>query len=300
MITSEPPAGAPALPDHPLDATRRRLGRTFRPFAFEMTPTPGERWVSMADAGQPGWLADRVEQLGLRYGGRRDVAAAYLAMRISSVVGTPLISAYLLERRFPLLDPEASHVRLDPATEFSRFAVGTKRFTALPDDEDAHHPDARVVDPEVLAETVADHLHRLLTPALTELRSLAPFGSRGLWGLLADSIGGTALAAARETNTDHRPLWASANRILDLLQGRGSPLGNRPRPLVVRYAGHEIPFNIRGTCCLQYKADEQCQHHDPDFGPFCHSCPLVDEAVLERHYHEAARARYDSQATERT
>jgi hypothetical protein len=289
-MTSPDPDRTPTLVP-PLEATRRRLARTFRLFTFELAPTPDEPWVSITDASDPARLADRVAQLSVRYADQRDVAAAYIAMRIAGVVAGPLIGTYLLERRVPLLDPDTAHVRTDRALEFSRLATGTTRFAALASDIDAGHPDMHVVTHDVLIDTVVESLDRLVAPLLTALRPLAPFGRRGLWGLIADSVGGGALASARETGADHRPAWAEATEILDRLQDRGLPVANRPRPLVVTCDGHEIPFNIRGTCCLRYKADEPRDHHDPEFGGYCHSCPLIDDAVLERHYLDTARAR---------
>jgi hypothetical protein len=275
----------------PLDVTRRRIAQPFRGFAFDLRPADDERWVTVATASQPDHVADRVQRLAHRYAGQRDVAAAYVAMRAASVVAGPLIGAYLLERRVPLVQAATTWLRTDHQLGFDRLAVGTTHFAGLADDPAGGHHDLSVVDADDLSTTVVDALADLLGALLDNLRASAPFGRRGLWGLVADSIGGCALAAARETNTDHRPAWTAANEILDRLQARRFPVGNRPRPLVVTCDGREFPFNVRGTCCLRYKTDEERGHHDPDFGAYCHSCPLVDDDTLRRHYLDNAHAR---------
>lgn len=287
------PETAPATRVAPLDATRRRLARTFRLFAFETKPDIDDpHWISIAAASDPARLTERLDAVAAHYVGHRDVAAAYIAMRYAGVVAVPLIGAYLAEHRVPLAEPATAFVRCDDDLEFSRIAIGHSRFAALAHDPSAAHHDARVVtDGEALADMLADALHHLIEPVLEAVRPLAPVGRRGLWGLTADAIGGGALAAARETGRDHRPLWASAIEILDRLQERGLPVHNRPRPLVVSCDGHDFPFNIRGTCCLRYKSSNHRDHHDPDFGAYCHSCPLVDDDTLYRHYVDNAQER---------
>lgn len=283
----QPATGVP-----PLDATRQCVARVFRGFRFDITAPIGDpHWIQISTISQPALLARCVERLTDRYDGHRDVAAAFVAMRLASVVSGPLIGAYLLEHRVPLLDPATASVRTDNALEFSRLALGTTRFAGLLYDPAADHPDHSPVQPGVLADTLTEILERLVRPVLDHLRELAPFGRRGLWGLTADSIGGCALAAARETHLDHLPAWTMANDILDRLQARGNPVNNRPRPLVVTCQGQEFPFNIRGTCCLRFKADEHGEHHDPIFGAYCHSCPLVDDVTLHRHYLDNALER---------
>lgn len=280
----------------PLDRTRQRIALTFRGFAFDVHPDDDGPWITVAMASRRDQLADRVERLTHRYAGQRDVAAAYVAMRAAAVVAGPLVGAYLLERRVPLVHPAATWLRTDPRVEFDRLAVGTARFVGLADDPDIGHHDVIAVEPDELTAAVVDALAGLFEPLLDNLRAVAPFGRRGMWGLVADSIGGCALAAARETNADHRPAWSAANEILDRLRARRLPVGNRPRPLVVRCGGREFPFSIRGTCCLRYKAGEQPDHHDPDFGAYCHSCPLIDDDTLQRHYVDNALARIRGQS----
>ncbi|WP_117000304.1 (2Fe-2S)-binding protein [Desertimonas flava] len=279
----------------PLEGTRQRIAQTFRGFTFDLDHDH-ERWISVAAATAPDRLASRVEHLTRRYGGQRDVAAAYLAMRVAAVVAGPLVGPYLLERRVPLVEPPITWLRTHPQLEFDRLAAGTSHFAALADDPDAGHPDVTVVDADELTAVIVGAFAELLGPLLDNLRVVAPFGRRGMWGLVADSIGGCALAAARETGTDHRPAWTAANDILDRLRARGLPIGNRPRPLVATCGGREFPFNIRGTCCLRYKAGEPPAHHDPDFGAYCHSCPLVDDDTLQRHYLDNARERLQGES----
>lgn len=278
-----------------LEGTRQRIARTFRGFAFDVHPGD-DRWITVTAASARDRLADRVDHLAERYGGQRDVAAAYVAMRAASVVAGPLIGAYVLERRVPNVGPAATWLRTDPQLEFDRLATGTPCFAGLADDPDIGHDDATVVGPDELTAAVVDVVAELLGPLLDNLRAVAPFGRRGLWGLVADSIGGCALAAARETNTDHRPAWAAANDILDRLGARGLPIGNRPRPLVATCGGRKFPFSIRGTCCLRYKAGQPPDHHDPDFGAYCHSCPLIDDDILQRHYLDNARQRVHAES----
>jgi hypothetical protein len=283
-----------------LEGTRHRIARTFRGFTFDVYPDKnkidGGGWITVTAASPRDRLAGRLEHLTDRYGGQRDVASAYIAMRAAAVVAGPLIGGYLLERRVPLLEPATTWLRTDPHLEFDRLATGTPRFAGLADEADAGHTDLTVVGADDLTTLVVDAFAGLLGPLLDNLRAVAPFGRRGLWGLVADSIGGCALAAARETDTDHRPAWTAANDILDRLRARGLPIGNRPRPLIAKCGGREFPFNIRGTCCLRYKAGEPPDHRDPDFGAYCHSCPLVDDDTLQRHYLDNARERLHAES----
>lgn len=280
---------------HPLDATRTRLGAIFTTFDFDTLPVLRSGWVTIVAAGDERRLADRLDALEARYGGRRDVAAAYIAMRYAGVTVPPLLATFLAEARVPLAETAVTSVRRHDRLELDRLAIGHHRFAALPDDPAVDHPDAvAVADRDALVDVLVETLHDLLGPFFHTLRPLAPFGRRGLWGLAADATGGTALALARETDRDHRPYWSDATTVLDRLAGRHFPVRNRPRPLVVSDGRRDVPYSIRGTCCLRYKSPDERDHHDPDFpAGYCHSCPLVDDTTLYRHYVQNARRRRD-------
>lgn len=275
-----------------MEITRQRVAHAFQTFGFDVLPgEPSDRWVNVAEVSTTSYIASQLGERAEQFGGQRAVAAAYLAMRLSSAVVSPLVGIYLLERRVPIVDPTTARVRIDGDLEFDRLALGTTEFAAVDTDPATNHPDATTLGVGDLAELLAETLDRLLRTYLDGVRALAPFGRRGLWGLVADSVGGSALAAARETGTDHHPMWLTAQDILDRLQATGAAVENRPRPMVVHWQGRSFPFNIRGTCCLRYRVDDPGAHHDPEFGAYCHSCPLVDDNTLRRHYRESARTR---------
>jgi len=91
----------------------------------------------------------------------RRIAGLSLAYRLGAIAA-PAITALAATRRLP--DLSAGNVLVDDSAgaRIERFSLRSLRFFCLPDDPDADHPDATVVD---AADTLRERFHALYTRA---------------------------------------------------------------------------------------------------------------------------------------
>lgn len=104
---------------------------------------------------------------------------------------------------------------------------------------------------------------------------MAPFGRRGLWGIVADELASAALWAARAGGADTIGAWRLAETAIDVVAEEHHWLRARPRPFTITTAQGTTTFGVRGTCCLYYKT--QSQPPDPSGDGYCTTCPFRDD-----------------------
>ncbi len=258
----------------PVVATFARLRQLDEYLEAEVGPPEGAGWYSLDTVVSGGHLDSWLEDLARDHDGQRDVAGAYLGSGLAGAVVTVPVSALVAERRVPHLRAGLWLHRHNEGW-FDRVAYTSTEVDVLADDPEAGHPHAVVVaDQATLAERFAQCLVETLTPLLEAVRRRTPYGLRGLWGGVADEVTGTALRAARQTNTDGWAAWALSQAVLDHVAASQIHL-RRPRPFPVSWSGGEALFQVKGTCCLYYKTHDGPL--DPDGDSYCTTCPFRDD-----------------------
>ncbi len=144
----------------------------------------------------------------------------------------------------------------------------------LPDDPARAHPDSEVVAHlDALSELVASEIVATLTVVFGAVRARAPFGLRGMWGSLADGLGGGAALDAVNRGIDVSETWREAMQLLDAIAARTPLMRVRPRLRELEWSGGVSGVVVRGTCCLYDKTHDA---PDPRGEGYCTSCPLRD------------------------
>ena len=257
----------------PLAATLARLDAA-DPYCDPTAGTPvGERWTRIQDLLDDQSVLRRwFEGLSGESNGVPDVAASYLASWLGGIVLDPIGWALGVERRAWPLDPASLWIHRHEDGWFDGFAVAAQQVRMLPDDPAAGHPDAVVVaDVDALRAGVAGDAVAVLGPLFASVRSFAPFGVRGMWGAVADSLGSSAAIAAFRAGRPARPAFDEAMRIVEGLVAAGAGRITRPTPEQVRWARGTTTVVHKGTCCLWYKTTDVSA---PIGERYCLSCPL--------------------------
>lgn len=233
----------------------------------------GDGWcrVSEITAEQ---LAGWVDDLATRHGGRRDVAGSYLTGWLASTTIIVPTAAVVLERRLPVPDGDLWFHRHDDGW-FDQVAFERTDVYVTPMDAAGDHPDVIAVSDTELTHLLAQGLVTRLDPILEAIRALAPFGRRGLWGIVTDEFASAALWAARAGGADMIGAWRLAETAIDFVAEERHWLRARPRPFTIPTAQGPTTFSVRGTCCLYYKT--QLQPPDPFGEGYCTTCPFRDD-----------------------
>lgn len=243
----------------------------------------GATWLHLASLPQD--LEDLFAAMA-RSGPRR---AAYKGASVAAILTDAVVSTalppLLVDRRLPDIHPLNLWVRLHESDFwFDQIRLEDPTVYLLPTDPEADHPTCVVVPTiEDLHRRFGQQLVEAATPSFSAVRALAPFGRRGMWGQLADDVGGTALWTARAVGLDQRAAWEEAQSILDHVAEAVPDLRVRPRLFPVRWEGGETLFQVKGTCCLWYTTFEE-----PDrLGEgYCTTCPLRDDDVRHERLHQ--------------
>lgn len=227
-------------------------------------PSPrGVGWVGADELAAGGealeaFLAWDEEQVLRDYGrpGRPDVVAGFGLHRYAWTACLLLTVPWFLDRRVPLLPPEAvSFHRTD-----GRMAIRTRSFACLPDDPAALLPGARVVpDEDALRAEVRAAVAQHLEPVMEGFGPRTRRGRRALWGLITDDVVeglwymGSLLGEAEEER---------AVRELDrLFPGSTAPYtGGAGFRTLEAPDGRELPTRDRASCCFFYtiRPDDTC------------------------------------------
>jgi hypothetical protein len=236
-------------------------------------PPAGDGWVLVADAlASPlafdAWF-DRVR--ATVQNGRADVAGSYLASFLSSAIAAPLVRALATQQRGWHTAAGTTWVHLHDDGWIDQVATAAP-VLVLPADTAADRADVEVVDDlETLVAIAIEHLVSVVDPLFVAVRARAPYGRRGMWGALADSIAAELTWSAQVNGHDVVDAWRRAQPILDALVAAAPTRVTRPTFERIDDAGHVAHLTIRGTCCLYF------QSLPPDAPTdYCTSCPMGD------------------------
>lgn len=254
--------------NHPLEQTlarARHLNEYLKP-AFGQPS--GDSWIALPADLAPG--SPHLEALIAATQARlRTKAAAIVGSAVLQSYQWPLVSTavacYLLDRRVPDLSPEHTRTHYNAEHEADALALLSGRFTALPDDLGADHPNATVVsDLDTLRATLRASVEAHLGVVIDQLCTRLGCKPRGLWLNVADSLAGTLVWLAQERDTAV-PLAALESEVDALIRVPGSPLHTRKVGLIeLTYAQHSHVYLDRATCCYWYKCED---------GDYCSTCP---------------------------
>jgi hypothetical protein len=259
----------------PLAATLAGLAAA-DPYCNPVAGAPtGERWTCVQELlDDPAVLRSWFDELGAESHGAPDVAASYLASWIGGIVLDPLGWALGVERRAWPIDPRALWIHRHDGGWFDGFAVAAPTLRVLPDDVAVGQPDVTTVpDLSALRALVAGEAVAVLVPLFALVRTFAPFGIRGMWGQVADSLGsGAALAALRRGTPERsRPAFDEAMQLVDDLVTAGAGRITRPTPSEITCSFGPTTVTRKGTCCLWYKTTDDTA---PIAERYCLSCPI--------------------------
>lgn len=226
-------------------------------------PSPrGVGWVGADELAAGGealdaFLAWDEAQILRDYGrpGRPDVVAGFGLHRYAWEACLLITVPWFLERRVPLLPPDAvSFHRTD-----GRMAVRVGSFACLPDDPAAALPGARVVpDEEALRGEVRAAVALHLEPLTESFGPRMRRRRRALWGMVTDDAVeglwyiGNLLGDAEERR---------AVRELDrLFPGSTAPYAGAGFRTLEAPDGRELPTRDRASCCFFYtiQPDDSC------------------------------------------
>ena len=136
-------------------------------------------------------------------------------------------------------------------------------------------PDTEIVaSVDELTRITVGHLVTVVAPLFAEVRSRAPYGLRGMWGALADSIAADLTWSAHVDGRDVIDAWQRAQPVIHALAEAVAKSLTRPSFERVESDGHAAHLTIRGTCCLYYQSRPNDQPAD-----YCSSCPMGDDTT---------------------
>ncbi len=254
--------------NHPLAQTLERARLLSDYLKAEIGAPSGGDWLSALDDFAPG--AAPLETLITTTQARlRTTAPAIVASAILQSYQWPLISTaiacLLLDRRVPDLRAANTLIGYSEAGEADALALHEGRFTALPDDPAAAHPDATVVsDLATLRATLRSGIEMHLGAVIDQLCARLGVKPRGLWLAVADSWASTLIWLMQEQNPAATLAQIEAE-VTALIRAPGSRFHNRQIGLIqLNYQEHSLIFLDRTTCCYWYKTVD---------GDYCNSCP---------------------------
>ncbi|MET7402755.1 hypothetical protein ABZS66_55670 [Dactylosporangium sp. NPDC005572] len=260
----------------PLTETADRLDALDPDAGFDVRPEPDPAWVPL-ERFVDGGHADAVLRLLEDRHGRRNVAGSMLGAVVAEAVVGGTVAAIVLDERCP--DPAAGNLALRIHGEgyLERRAFRGPALAVRPDDPAAAHPDSTVVDD--LDAWWAARAVATLAPLLEAVRARAPFGLRLLWGAVADEVAGAAIRVAQLAGRDAGPAWDRAQRLVDELAAHAPVPLTRGAPFPVAWPGGRHLFQVRGTCCLNYRSALESGERDESC---CSTCPLRDDDSRHR------------------
>ena len=236
----------------------------------------GDSWVRLDDATAvpaifDGWF-ERIRRTIPN--GRADVTGAYLASFLAGAIATPLVRALVEHERAWRTTADAAWVHAHDDGWIDGVAI-LAPVVVLPGDRAAGRDDVEVVPGIAELTTIAvRHLVSLVGPLFAEVRARAPYGLRGMWGTLADSMASDLTWAAHVDGRDVVAAWRSVQPALHCLAAAAPRSLTRPTFERVEVDGAIAHLTVRGTCCLYY----QSQHTDAPID-YCSSCPMGSEAT---------------------
>lgn len=232
----------------------------------------GDGWLPGADvvdgAVLARWVADGVDRRGPKAAG---VVGSFLASWIADIVAVPVVAAIQHSQRAWPVDLASLAVHRDEEGWFNGLAVLSGPVRVVRGDPAAGMVGVEVVDNvDSLVAITAAEIAAAVAPVFAEVRRLAPFGVRGMWGNLADAFSSEVVWAAQRRGADTADAFADARRFTDAVATAAGVAIVRPTPLTVQWSGGPTVVSCKGTCCLLYKLVPDAR---PDGDGYCTSCP---------------------------
>ncbi len=270
------------MTDHPLAWAAAGIAQRDANQVLELgAPDPGAGWFRLDALGTPGaietelaWIAGRTRD-GVR---PRDVTASELASGLGSCVAIPTAMLLVFEGVVPEVSGENLWIRRSEGGRYyDRIAFERPSYRCVTGSAGDGHRDAEPIpDRAALVGSFAGAVVATLDPLFTAIRTVAPYGVRGMWGSLADDLLTSMLWTTRRfdgTDDAQRAVAATTGEIIDAIAARQPLLKVRPTVVDLTWARGHTLFCRRGTCCMIYKAPGAGE------GPerYCASCPLIDD-----------------------
>jgi FhuF 2Fe-2S C-terminal domain/Ferric iron reductase FhuF-like transporter len=253
---------------HPLQQTLAKAQLLSGYLKPQIGQPSGEGWIAALEAFAPHTAhLDRliaVTQARLRTTAPTIIASALLQDYQWPLLSTA-IACFLLDRRVPDISVASCRVRYNPESEADALALGSRRFSALPDDPAANHPDATIVpDLAALRATLRTSIEAHLGMVIGQICAQLGCKPRGLWLNVADRCAGTLIWLMQEQGS--APTLAQLEAEVEgLIRVSGSPLSSRQVGLIqLSHLSHSQVFLDRATCCYWYKTEG---------GEYCSTCP---------------------------
>jgi ferric iron reductase protein FhuF len=199
----------------------------------------------------------------------RATGAAMLSSALLQAYQWPVVSTaiacYILDQRVPDLHLANTTMHLSADTEADAVALHHGRFTALPTDPAAGHPDvALVADQAALRTTLRTTIEAHLGPIIEQICDHVGGKARGLWLNVADSCTSTLIWLMQERDPTITLAEIEAE-VAALIRVPGSPLNNQQIGLIqLTYQQQTEVFLQRATCCYWYRTEG---------GDYCSTCP---------------------------
>lgn len=177
------------------------------------------------------------------------------------------IAAYVFEQRVPDLSPDNIALRFVRYTwreggesgEADRIEVRflSGRFTCLPTDPDAAHPDAQVVpDSSALMDILREQLQAHFKPLIHQVYLQTRLGTHALWCLAADSFASLfSHLGDKVENGD-----AARRDFVALMTAKSSPMAkSKTHYVTLEQDGACQTFRMRGGCCRYYTVSDTAE-----------------------------------------
>ena len=185
-------------------------------------------WVVLGEALEDPACVERwLDRIRPETAGSDAVAGSFLASWLGGVVVAPLYRALVRERRTWPCRAAGVLVRQHEDGWFDGLAITDRTVRVLPGDRVGRLPGCgRVRRPdEPPSRSVVEDLAQTLGPVFAAIRRQTRLGMPAMWGSVADTIGGVAMADAVAQAEDPRGAFADATS----LRGRTRDRGRRSR-----------------------------------------------------------------------
>lgn len=261
-----PRPGGGALRFSPVERLSRRLKALApdTPQRYAVTDLSGESdldpgWI-LASSAIPAMVACAGEHLSVSPA----VAGAKMAGSLGYAVTGRLAVALAVTGQAYDVGPHSLMVRLDGDGLVERIGVRNPiLLVSAAAVGPGPYPVTRLADLDAVIEWAANRAWSTLGPLVDELHEVTRFGRIPMWNLVADTVLGPATTAPRLAGHDQRAGRATGSAFLDALVERGAPI--RRRGTLREPALPNVLTPVRGSCCLQFRQDQEK----------CDSCPLI-------------------------
>ena len=237
----------------PISDTLSRAAERIEYFSTTYGEQP-EGWPMAADVvNDPTAVGSLLDQVLAIYGmDDRQIGAAFLVL---GYFWSPMLAAlacYSIDRRLPDLAPDAVAFNLSGGVRFT-----SPRFSALPDDPDAGHPNAEILpDRDALRDLLVHRLEQEhAKPLFATLRSVAPYGLNGMRANYVDRLVSAVIWISESLKDPEIARYEVPAFVSRMTEKR------RAGFIELQHEGRQGIYQIRSGCCLNYRLPdhEKCE-----------------------------------------